>query len=216
MQYIPYTYLIGWTTINKWYYGSRTARNYKCLYKSGCHPDDLFNTYFTSSKEVSNLIKEHGHPDIIQIRKTFPNNPKNALRWEGKVLRMLKIGTKNHWINRGYLHSVPNSWSNVSKEMRKVRGQHIAQTQLESGVHNFLKINRDGRMGNEFNSETAKENAVKRMKNGTNPFCKLCCVDEDGYIVWTKKEVFLEQKHTNKLVMNSSKEGKRRIMDRKQ
>lgn len=39
--YIPFTYLIGWSKYDKWYYGVRFAK--------GCNPDDLWNTYFTSS-----------------------------------------------------------------------------------------------------------------------------------------------------------------------
>lgn len=39
--YTPYTYLIGWSKHNIWYYGKRTAKN--------CHPNDFWVTYFTSS-----------------------------------------------------------------------------------------------------------------------------------------------------------------------
>ena len=78
--YIPYTYLIGWSKLNTWYYGSRFALKSNCLYETGCHPDDLFVTYFTSSKYVKNFIKLNGNPDIIQIRKTFPSNNKNIFK----------------------------------------------------------------------------------------------------------------------------------------
>jgi len=39
---LPYTYLIGWSNLNTWYYGRRTSKN--------CHPSDLWQKYFTSSK----------------------------------------------------------------------------------------------------------------------------------------------------------------------
>jgi|GEM_PF-4803175 len=214
--YTPYTYLIGWTRYNKWYYGSRTAKKNNCLYESGCHPDDLLKTYFTSSNRVLDMIKLYGNPDVVEIRKTFPNNPKKALRWEGKVLKRLKIGPKEHWLNDGYLHNVPNSWANKSKEERRKHGQNIAESQIKKGVHNFLKKNRKGKMGNEFDSKSARETSLRRMKNGTNPFCKLCCVDQEGNIIWTDKEKYYDQKHTGKLVMNSSKEGKRRLAEKKQ
>jgi len=63
MKTNPYTYLIGWKTQNKWYYGVRFAK--------GCHPNDLWNLYKTSSKHVKKMIEENGNPDIIQIRKIF-------------------------------------------------------------------------------------------------------------------------------------------------
>ena len=60
---IPYVYLLGWTSQNKWYYGRRTA--------NGCNPSEFWITYFSSSKYVKQFIEEHGEPDVIQIRKTF-------------------------------------------------------------------------------------------------------------------------------------------------
>lgn len=86
-NYIPFTYLIGWTIHNKWYYGRRTAKN--------CHPNDLWTNYFSSSKEVKNFRKQYGEPDIIQIRKTFPNNPNACKLWECRVLE--KIDAKNNY-----------------------------------------------------------------------------------------------------------------------
>lgn len=83
--YTPYTYLIGWTKSNKYYYGVR--------YAQGCHPNDLWNSYFTSSKHVQRYYEKHGEPDIIQIRKTF-DNPNKARLWEHKVL--LRINAKDH------------------------------------------------------------------------------------------------------------------------
>ena len=90
--YIPYTYLIGWSKHNIWYYGRRTAKN--------CHPNDLWKTYFTSSKEVNTFFKENGNPDIIQIRKTFPNNPDACKLWESKVLEKLDVQHDSRFLNK--------------------------------------------------------------------------------------------------------------------
>ncbi|MFA6198816.1 MAG: hypothetical protein WC679_00165 [Bacteroidales bacterium] len=59
----PYTYLIGWSTMNKFYYGVQ--------YNKKANPDDLWKSYFTSSKIVQQFRKEFGEPDIIQFRKVF-------------------------------------------------------------------------------------------------------------------------------------------------
>lgn len=90
--YIPYTYLIGWSKLNTFYYGRRTAKN--------CHPNEFWNKYFTSSKYVKEFVKNNGEPDIIEIRKTFPNNPKSCIVWECKVLDRMDVQHDSRFLNR--------------------------------------------------------------------------------------------------------------------
>lgn len=90
--YIPYTYLIGWSEHNTFYYGRRTAKN--------CHPEDLWVKYFTSSKEVKKFRKINGDPDIIQIRKTFPNNPDACKLWECSVLQKMNAQHNPKFLNK--------------------------------------------------------------------------------------------------------------------
>lgn len=89
--YQPYTYLIGWTTHNKYYYGVRFAKN--------CHPDELWKSYFTSSKHVKNFCADHGPPDLIKIRKTF-NSAEPARLWESKVLHRMDVIHNEKWLNK--------------------------------------------------------------------------------------------------------------------
>lgn len=89
--YTPYTYLIGWTNHNKWYYGVRFAKN--------CHPSDLWNTYFTSSKIVKKYRELYGEPDIVQIRKTFSDR-NAAIIWEEKVLKRMNVIYNDIWLNK--------------------------------------------------------------------------------------------------------------------
>ena len=89
--YRPYTYLIGWSALNIWYYGVRFAKN--------CTPDDLWVKYFTSSKHVKEFRKLHGDPDVVEIRKEFTNK-QDALLWEHKVLRRLGVKSRNDFLNR--------------------------------------------------------------------------------------------------------------------
>lgn len=98
--YTPYTYLIGWTTHNKWYYGVRYSESNNCLYETGCHPDDLWVTYFTSSIEVKRFVEIHGSPDIIEVRRTFDTAIK-AQDWEDRVLKKL-FPHKTFWLNRRF------------------------------------------------------------------------------------------------------------------
>lgn len=86
----PYTYLIGWSYANLYYYGRRTAK--------GCHPEDLWNTYFTSSKEVEQLRME-GEPDIVEIRYIFDSVDK-CRDMEDRVLKYTNAAKLYNWLNR--------------------------------------------------------------------------------------------------------------------
>ena len=90
-KHIPYTYLIGWTEEDKYYYGVRYARN--------CNPNDLWKTYFTSSNYVKEFRKEKGEPDLVQIRKVF-NCPKKALNWESKFLKKINASKNEKFLNK--------------------------------------------------------------------------------------------------------------------
>lgn len=97
IQHIPYTYLIGWTKLNKWYYGVRYAK--------GCSPNDLWIKYKTSSNYVKEFTKIHGDPDIIEIRKTF-NSVKKARLWEEKVLTRMDVIGKEQWLNKNNARAI--------------------------------------------------------------------------------------------------------------
>jgi hypothetical protein len=87
---MAYTYLVGWSYLNLWYYGFRGAKN--------CDPIELMVTYHTSSTRVHQLVKEHGTPDVIQIRKVFDTS-EEAFLWESRVLRKMKVSSKREWVN---------------------------------------------------------------------------------------------------------------------
>jgi hypothetical protein len=86
----PYTYLIGWPSLNRWYYGVR--------YSKKCAPEDLWVSYFTSSRLVKKFVAQHGDPTVREVRKTFASI-KHAQHWESRVLKKLKVVTDEKWIN---------------------------------------------------------------------------------------------------------------------
>lgn len=88
-NHTPYTYLVGWSKQNVWYYGVRTAKN--------CNPADFWVRYFTSSKHVKSFRASYGEPDVLQIRKTFDSSTK-ALVWEEKVIRRVALKSER-WLN---------------------------------------------------------------------------------------------------------------------
>jgi hypothetical protein len=89
--YLPYTYLIGWSKLNKYYYGVR--------YSHKANPKDLWVIYFTSSKFVKQFVSVYGDPDIIQIRKTFISRDA-AIAWEARAINKLKADLREDFLNR--------------------------------------------------------------------------------------------------------------------
>lgn len=126
--YKPYTYLIGWSKLNTWYYGVR--------FSSTANPFDLWVTYFTSSKHVKEFRLINGEPDIIQIRKTF-NDKHSALLWEHRVLCRLKVHKLKKFLNvsRGFgLYFSDATGTTQSEEhKRKKADSHRGQKHPTAG-----------------------------------------------------------------------------------
>lgn len=111
IYHTPYTYLIGWSNHNTYYYGVRYARD--------CQPSDLWESYFTSSNHVSEFRKQHGDPDIIQIRKTF-TDASRARDWEDKVINRLKLHRREDFLNKNRSKGFDLS-PEYFEEMKRVR-----------------------------------------------------------------------------------------------
>ena len=123
--YRPYCYLIGWSKLNKFYYGVRYSKRMFCLYDSGCHPDDLWVKYFTSSQYVKEYRKKHGEPDIIQVRRCFLSAEK-AINWEKIVLRRI-LAKSNKFLNKNVAGSVIYD-DEVRKKISKAgKGKIVSQ-----------------------------------------------------------------------------------------
>lgn len=115
-----YTYLIGWSKLNKYYYGVRYAANSK--------PEDLWVKYFTSSKVVKSYRDKFGEPYIVEIRKTFAT-AKEAQLWEHRVLKKMLTSNRDIWLNAtdniaihykgNYSNTVPGSIASVLKTKGK-------------------------------------------------------------------------------------------------
>lgn len=99
MKNIPYTYLIGWSSLDTWYYGRRTAKD--------CDPKEFWKTYFTSSDYVMEFRSKHGDPDIIKIHKTFDDEDYylrifKCVAQEKRFLRRMNVVTSDRWLNADY------------------------------------------------------------------------------------------------------------------
>lgn len=98
LQYIEvlmlnYTYLIGWTKLNTYYYGVRLANTLP-------PKEDLWKKYFTSSQKVKAFREEHGDPDLIKIDRTFESK-QDAFDFEQlKLKQLLESGEWDCYLNQ--------------------------------------------------------------------------------------------------------------------
>lgn len=114
---VYFTYHIFHTITKKHYYGAR--------WKPGCHPKDLWTSYFTSSKLVHQLIDEYGADSfVVEIRRVFESKSE-CISWEQRVLKRLKVKRNDDWLNvaigrptmQGKHHS-----EETKQKMRKPKG----------------------------------------------------------------------------------------------
>jgi len=135
----PYTYLIGWSKYDKWYYGVRFAKN--------CNTNELWKSYKTSSKHVKLFYETYGNPDIIQIRKTF-ENAENARLWENKVLKRLCVVKSERWLNKTDNRSISSKSSSIGGKNKP---------------ENFSDTCRKTRLGRKLSEETKRKISLSRL-----------------------------------------------------
>lgn len=114
----PFSYYLYHKPTGLQYYGIKHAK--------GCHPSDLWTTYFSSSNKVKELIAAYGKDSfIVKVRKTFTTSSE-ALLWEHKVLRRLDASASPQWINRhngGSKFRAPISHSDKTKQLISKKGK---------------------------------------------------------------------------------------------
>jgi hypothetical protein len=189
----PYTYLIGWSAMDKFYFGCRYAKN--------CNPSELFISYFTSSKHVKNFISIHGIPDIIQIRKTF-NNIDECRKAEHIILRRLKVICDDRWLNKTDNISISSdaAYSGATSVNRKSR-KGIPNPGVSKGRKGIPSWNK-GLKGDERCLMAAKKTANKRFENGT-------------YVSWCKGLKLSEEQTKNMRGKTRTPEHSKKISDAK-
>lgn len=120
---MAYTYLIGWKKYNKFYYGVRFSKK--------SDPAELWVSYFTSSKHVKTFAKDHGAPDVVQIRKVFRDVNKARL-WESKVLTKMKVIENEKWLNKTNNKSIDLKYSaRFGKENGMYDKKHSEETKAK-------------------------------------------------------------------------------------
>lgn len=193
MAQIPYTYLIGWSKQNKYYYGVRFAK--------GCHPSELWVKYKTSSKYVKHFSAEYGDPDIIQIRKTFSCIHK-AREWETKVLTRLGVVAREDFLNKSNNKSIdPNTNVFYGDDVEK-------QASIRKKISNGLKGKRRDKANIESQKETIR--GFVWWNNGSEEKKAKECPGPD----WTRGRSWSPSKQHRETLAIKSK-GNKRALGRK-
>ena len=99
-----YTYRIGWSDLDLYYYGYRGQGKYGSVEPE----DDLWVRYFTSSPGVAMIREKYGDPDIVEVRKKFSER-RRAQYWESEVIRRIAYrhpnyinGMNRHFVSQNY------------------------------------------------------------------------------------------------------------------
>ena len=176
----PYTYLIGWSKLNLYYYGVRFSQK--------CTPDDLWISYFTSSKYVKEYRRLYGEPDIKSIRKTF-NNKNDAMSWESRVLKRIKAHTNPKFINKSN-----NTCANNSNE------HYVKLSML------FKDKKRDAAIGqkisDKFTDKRKEISRTTRQKYGSAGVYEITFPDGKVQII-THMKTFCEENNLSRTSMAS-------------
>ena len=139
----PYTYLIRFIPTGQFYYGAKTAK--------GCHPDDLWVKYFTSSKIVKKLIKEYGKDSFEIISIKLHENKEDALVWEEIYLISVNVGYNEEYLNR----------HNGGKNFTMAGMQHSEETKA--------KWDRSGENNPNYNNKISEE--TKKLMSANHRDC---------------------------------------------
>lgn len=163
---IPYTYFLYHKPTGKKYYGVRWAKN--------CSPDDLWVTYFTSSKYVKMLIEQYGKESFdFEIRKTF-SDVDSAISWEKKVLIRMNVLNNDSWLNKNISGSIKNDIHplldkhHTDETKKKISNSKIGKSVHDEKSRKEMSDMRSGdkhwNYGKKWDDETKEKNRQSNIR----------------------------------------------------
>ena len=179
-EYIPYTYLIGWSKLNKWYYGCEYGENTKTA-----NPKNLWTEYFTSSDIVKEFRKKYGEPNIIEVRSVF-KTAEMTLRCEERVLTKINAVKSENWLNQHI--GVENFLCTSHSEKTKKKMSKTTKEKIKNGTHNLnndhknhlkevikqrIKLGIHGTLKENGGGKKQKEYQLKKINEGKHHFQKM-------------------------------------------
>ena len=147
--YIPFTYCITFLLTGEKYYGVRYAKK--------CHPSQLWDTYFTSSTKIHDLISMYGKSAFsFEVRKIFTTK-EEACAYEHRFLTKINAATNPKWLNSsngaGTFHCTKES---SKKAGYKHRGKTVSNTTRQK-ISNATKGRVSSKKGKPISIETRQK-----------------------------------------------------------
>lgn len=175
----PYTYIIGWTKYNKYYYGVQ--------YGLTADPENLWKKYYTSSLAVKEFRKTYGEPDLVQIRRVF-ECPEKAKNWELKVLQRMKVVLREDFLNQNAAFAPPVNNRGMPPETRQkisesLKGKPKSKEHAEKCRNHIKKLqkqNIEKRKGKTLEEIYGIETA-KNMREKIKQARKEQIIDKESY-----------------------------------
>ena len=206
-EFKPYTYLIGWSSLNKFYYGVQ--------YGSKANPSNLWNSYFTSSKYVKEFRELYGEPDIIQVRKTFETK-EQAIQYEFKVIKRLNCVRSEQWLNRSLAGQkfYNDHCSDEHKQKISLSKQNItSETKNKISIANTGKIRSNEFKANLSVIRTGQTSGMRGKILSTETKLKMS-IAKQNITEETRKKYSISatgRKHTNETKLKISESSQNKI-----
>lgn len=204
-EHIPYTYYIAWSDLGVQYYGVR--------YASGCHPDDFWTAYWTSSPYVREYRERFGDPDIRVIHRTFPNDPDSARAFETQFLRNKGVVESESWLNQSDRPGPPHKHFITVCRLKDKKEMSM------QGYMNWIN--------SQDNPKPHKNTGVPSKKKGIPQQKQVCRLDDKlemtlaNFMNWYKRQLDPTLKYNHKVKTKRHKGRPRakvvcRLSDRKE
>lgn len=161
--YTPFTYCLTFLPTGQRYYGVRYTE------KKVAYPDQLWTTYFTSSKIIADLIEEYGVDSFtFKVRKTFVTR-EQACSWETKFLTKIDAANHPEWLNG---NNGNGNFISTSETVQKGLDTRKRNGTLNSSSPESIQKQKDTRKKNRTehnmkNPETVQKMLDTRERNGT-------------------------------------------------
>lgn len=126
----PYVYYIYHRPTRQYYIG--------CRYAKGCHPNELWKTYFTSSKRIHKLIQEFGYDSFSHFCWEKCNTREEVLLLEEKLIK--SCYKEDNCLNlckggvafSGTLPGTPKSLEYRENQSKRLKGKKVSQKWKDS------------------------------------------------------------------------------------
>ena len=199
---MAFTYLIGWSHQDVWYYGYSTRNE-----------SDLWNSYFTSSKYVALFRKENGEPDVIRVHKQF-GTKQEANLFETKFLKRVGAVKSDRWLNKHDTESFrgPCMFSESSRkkmsEAAKKRTGRVVSEETRRKISEAQKGKKKGPQSEETKRKKSLANSGKTISEDHKAAISKA---NSGRVRTAESKYLQRQKMLGRSTM--TEEGKRRISE---